>query len=803
MTIRLTHSRFPIHALAAAVLACFAFGMSALISQTVFERLPHLEDEMAYLYQARTYAGGHLVIQSPDPRRAYWQPFLVDQGGLRFGKYTPGWSLQLALGTLMGQEWVINAFLSALTVAVTYRLGREIFNPDVGVIAAALTAFSPMALLLSGTLMGHTAALFAATLFLYAYWRIERGRRTLAWGVVAGIALGLLVANRPITAIAIATPVILWSAIRLIRALAWSLAWNLRGGRDTDDADSADRETALSQMEHIPARQAVKRGFFATLTPLIALSAFTLVIASIVPINNYLAVGNPTRDLYTLVWNYDQVGFGTCCGRSGHTLEKGIRQARFDLSLTAADLFGWQIGSLTQADGTLKPDVQNHLINEGDYWEELGVSWVLLPFGLLVAYRRKAIFVLLWAIGAYGWVRFALDFQGGTQLQNPVFAWLWIGAALGWLYLPLLFWRDRLRVWTWILWSAAIGLVILQMTYWIGSQRYSTRYFFEGLTAIAIISALPLAWLARRLNAVAAYLRWWGRTVREQTMAFSTPDFAALACAVGLGLAFSFAPWFTAVDTDVRGISLVTGMATNQHIGWSLWLIPIAAALGIASSLWGLFDLPNRHTPRLVTCSAGLIALTYFGVFLLQLSQRETGAAETLKAGFWIALALSVGLVVQAFIPRPSARPVATGVVPSQPARAYRLVVYGGLALALGYSLYVYSTPRISALRGFNFISQAQVQAIEERRTGDEPVLVVVNGAGMRWRAMGALMAMTSPYLNSDIVAAWNYEGTNGAVKQQILDRFPDRQVIELEAQDNYWWFEGDEPPPEVVSLGG
>jgi hypothetical protein len=39
-------------------LALFAFALSALLSRTVFERLPHLEDEMAYLWGARAIAGG-------------------------------------------------------------------------------------------------------------------------------------------------------------------------------------------------------------------------------------------------------------------------------------------------------------------------------------------------------------------------------------------------------------------------------------------------------------------------------------------------------------------------------------------------------------------------------------------------------------------------------------------------------------------------------------------------------------------------------------------------------------------------
>ncbi len=659
---------FPKSALVALLLAFFAFYMSALISRTVFNRIPHLEDEVAYLFQARTYAGGHLVIPSPEPRRAYWQPFVVDQNGMRFGKYTPGWSLQLALGVLMGQTWVINAFLAALTTALVYRLGREIFNDDVGVIAAALTAFSPIALLLAGSLMGHTAALFAATLFLYAYWRIERGRHLLAWGLVAGIGLGLLVANRPITGIAVGTPLILRSGVRLVWALvtdvrgrqtkpmptqpvaAFSLPYTGEGANMLSGAQIDDEATAMYHLAPLQAPTTVDqleppsraRGFVATLKPLIALSVITLMLAAIVPINNTLAVGSPTKDLYTLVWSYDRVGFGTCCGRSGHTLEKGIRQAGFDLSLTSADLFGWQIGSMMQPDGTIKPEMGNHLLTQANYWYKegddwvlIGISWILLPFGFLVAYRRKASFVVLWVAVAFSWLRFASAYQDGAQLTNPTFAWLWIITALVWLYLPLLFWRNRVRAWTWILWCTSAGLIILQMTYWIGSQLYSTRYYFEGLTGLALISAIPIAWLARRF--------------------------------------------------------------------------------------------PRYHS---------------------------------------------------------------------------RPIVYGLLALVLAYSLYFYSTPRISTLTDFNFIDGSQIAAINARRTTDKPVLVLVNGTSVKWRATGTLMGVTSPYLDSDIVVAWNYSGVDGSVKQQILDRFPDREVIEMNAQDNTWWFP-EETAPTNTSTGG
>ncbi|MBZ0287821.1 MAG: hypothetical protein K8I30_09420, partial [Anaerolineae bacterium] len=47
-------------------LVLFSAAMSALVSRTVFEHLPHLEDEVAYLFQAKTYAGGELVVPTPE-----------------------------------------------------------------------------------------------------------------------------------------------------------------------------------------------------------------------------------------------------------------------------------------------------------------------------------------------------------------------------------------------------------------------------------------------------------------------------------------------------------------------------------------------------------------------------------------------------------------------------------------------------------------------------------------------------------------------------------------------------------------
>jgi hypothetical protein len=587
----------------------FAFGMSAFVSRSVFERLPHLEDEVAYLYQAKIFAGGQLVVESPQPRRSFWQPFVVDysQTGQRFAKYTPGWPLLLTLGVWSGQAWLLNALLAALTVALTYRIGRELFNADVGLIAAALMAFSPAALLLNASLMGHTSALFFTTLFIFAYLQLEklRGYRALLWGLIAGVALGWIVITRPLSAIAVALPLIVYSAARLLLPVLLLLR----------DKAKTTRQTAIGRM-------------WRTLQPLLLLSVVTLLLAAIIPIFNYTATGDPTKNLYTLVWPYDRIGFGECCGRNGHTLEKAIRHHRFDLSLTAADLFGWQLGQIT-------PEIQEHLRTSSVYYPHIGLSFVLLPFGFLVGLLwgarsrvdvlRRLLLLLLWALVALAWVLLPVHYLDTEAIRDPTFSWLWIIAAFTWILLPLfglVATQNKQVRWTWLLISVLLGVVVAQMSYWIGSQRYSTRYLYEALTAAALLSALPLAWVARR------NLRW---------------------------------------------------------------------------------------------------------------------------------------------------------------------LLYPLVAFALLYSLTMYSTPRISALYRFNRVNADLLAEVEARREDDQPVLVLVTGPGtgderVRWRAMGTFMAVTGPYLDSDIVLAWDY----GGVREQILSQFPERQVIEMTATRNFAAFVDD-----------
>lgn len=329
---------------------------AVVVSGSVFDHLPHLEDEYAYLYQARIFERGDIVIETPIPRRAYWQPFLVDHEGKRFGKYPPGWPLLLATGTATDMPFSAAMWIAGLNVALAYRLARDLYGETAGLIAALLMVSSPIALLLNGTLMSHTAALLWAQLFVYGLWRLEHARHPLRWGILSGSALGMLIATRPLAAVGIGAVFILYSAGRVLLAAFES-------------------------------RSALWRTF----KPLAALGICTLLLGGLWPLFNYVATGDATQNTYLLIWDYDKIGFGDDVGRNGHTLEKGIETTRIDSACFARDLFGW----------VMQPDAPPSIpvLRDNECMaDQPGISWILLPFAIFVRRRWSALLILSAAI---------------------------------------------------------------------------------------------------------------------------------------------------------------------------------------------------------------------------------------------------------------------------------------------------------------------------------------------------------------------------------------------------------------------
>jgi len=278
-----------------------AFFLAALISQGIFERIPHVEDEAAYLFQAQVFAQGRLKVPTPPYPTSYWSPFVLDFQGQRFGKYPPGYPLLLSLGVLVGQPWIVNALMASLTLYALACAGRVIYSPVTGLLAAALGLSVPVFLAMSGTLLSHPTSLLFATLLLWAFASlIQKPADSYRWhyAVVAGLALGCLFITRPFDAIGVSLPFALYL-----------LVWGLRVDRDL-------------------IRQGVITAAIVMLFGLLLLAYWYRLAGTL---------GNP----YTLLWPYDRPGFGPNFGPEGYTLATGLRYLRVNLRDLATGFLGW------------------------------------------------------------------------------------------------------------------------------------------------------------------------------------------------------------------------------------------------------------------------------------------------------------------------------------------------------------------------------------------------------------------------------------------------------------------------------
>jgi hypothetical protein len=197
---------FPMGGLAI-LLAAAAFGMLFHISRDVNQAMPHVPDEVSYVFQAKIFASFRLTTPVPDVKSAFnffYPSLLTESGGHWASIYPFGHPIMLALGELVGAVWLVPPIIGALCILLIFAVGRHIYGARVGIVAAALLAFSPFFQMTASNLMSHNTAVFylLACLFLIT---VDWKRKSLAYGL-AGICFGLLLNTRPLTAAALVPP---------------------------------------------------------------------------------------------------------------------------------------------------------------------------------------------------------------------------------------------------------------------------------------------------------------------------------------------------------------------------------------------------------------------------------------------------------------------------------------------------------------------------------------------------------------------------------------------------------------------
>ncbi|MBU0518610.1 hypothetical protein KJ564_06700, partial [bacterium] len=154
--------------------AGFVFVAALFFSITCFDKIPHVEDSIAQLLQARIFASGHFTAEPFIPKEFFFYGFMVDMGRW-FSQYPPGHPLLLTIGVLSGAPFLINPILGFIAVVLFYYLMKSISGEKTARWAAWLMALSPYVFFMHAGFMNHTTALAASLIGWLSLKKAEGG----------------------------------------------------------------------------------------------------------------------------------------------------------------------------------------------------------------------------------------------------------------------------------------------------------------------------------------------------------------------------------------------------------------------------------------------------------------------------------------------------------------------------------------------------------------------------------------------------------------------------------------------------
>jgi len=205
------------------VMAVFSLSLAitSLTSHFVFDRIPHVQDNIDQLFHAKIFLSGRLTAPSPEYPEFFEFDHMIHNGRW-YSVYPPGHIAMLFIGLIFGVPWLVNPVLGSGAIVVLYMAGRKIYGDPIGRLTALLGLLSPFILFMSSGFFNHgTSLFFSALFFLFFVKSFEENRTGCAF--LAGLFLGVCFNARPLTAIGIGLPYALYMGWLLLRRTKTSL----------------------------------------------------------------------------------------------------------------------------------------------------------------------------------------------------------------------------------------------------------------------------------------------------------------------------------------------------------------------------------------------------------------------------------------------------------------------------------------------------------------------------------------------------------------------------------------------------
>jgi 4-amino-4-deoxy-L-arabinose transferase-like glycosyltransferase len=199
-------------------------GFSAFI----YQRHPHVQDEVMYLWQARYMAEGRLYVQAPPVPEAFSFYMVPEKSERWYSIFPPGWPAMLAVGVKLGAPWIINPLLAGINILLAYWFIRDLYDRRIARMSILLLGISPWFLFMGMNFMAHTFTLTCALVAVLAIQRVRHGGK-IWWAALSGLSIGVASLIRPLDGVLLAVTLGAWAMffkprLRLGSLLAFIIA---------------------------------------------------------------------------------------------------------------------------------------------------------------------------------------------------------------------------------------------------------------------------------------------------------------------------------------------------------------------------------------------------------------------------------------------------------------------------------------------------------------------------------------------------------------------------------------------------
>ncbi len=275
---------------------------TSIIAYAVLDHIPHVEDSIAQLFQAKIFRTGRLWAPLP-PHKEFFDYINVINDEKWYSQYAPGHPLLLTLGLFLGAPWLIGPILGTLSLLLFYRLIKQSYGDrQMLYLSCGLMLLSPFFLFMSSNHMNHSSTTLCILVFVLSYRRMFSARSPVP-GIIAGLALGYALNIRPLDAVAIGMPFTCYLLY------------------------------CTHRKREVPIRHEL------------CFASALLLMAGMLLLYNYLTTGDPL--LFGYQKHYHTLGFlGSAQLGPPHTLKGGIINTSNNLIALNQHLFAWPLPSL-------------------------------------------------------------------------------------------------------------------------------------------------------------------------------------------------------------------------------------------------------------------------------------------------------------------------------------------------------------------------------------------------------------------------------------------------------------------------